>query len=160
MDSLFFSAYYTSISSFLICRPWKFAARGPVRKYGPDYSLDRTGSRPFVFCTDIVKPYSVIILMCVHKIMQAITLNTKFCRGMLYIHTWRMFSMPNKYTWRNNNAQNLAYVHNTVQKNSRYTVIYTAPPLYVIFWILRTALNLGQHWISTDTKDVIKINAI
>jgi hypothetical protein len=29
VDSLFFSAYHTSISIFLICRPWKFAALGP-----------------------------------------------------------------------------------------------------------------------------------
>jgi hypothetical protein len=35
MDSLFLSAYHTSISIFLICHPWKFAALWTMRKYGP-----------------------------------------------------------------------------------------------------------------------------
>jgi len=39
VDSLFFSAYHTSISIFLICRPWKFAALGP----GPGGPCVNTG---------------------------------------------------------------------------------------------------------------------
>jgi hypothetical protein len=34
VDSLFFPAYHTSVSIFLICRPWKFAAVGPG-PFGP-----------------------------------------------------------------------------------------------------------------------------
>jgi len=39
VDSLFFTAYHISISIFVICRPWKFAALGP----GPGGPCVNTG---------------------------------------------------------------------------------------------------------------------
>jgi hypothetical protein len=58
VDSLFFSAYHTSMSIFLICRPWKFAALGPG-PFGPcvNTALDELKARITIAVTNHSEDY-------------------------------------------------------------------------------------------------------
>ena len=79
VDSLFFPAYHTSISIFLICRPSKFAALGP----GPGVPCVNTGLVPSQ--TRVSKrPQTQAV-----RVLYLVSLSAfYFCNQILYVFIW------------------------------------------------------------------------